>query len=282
MRAGEVLKELGISRQTLMRWRRNGVIRAEELPNGHFEFNDLDVYSLKAKYKHDHISKQKAEALLAKERSMPEIEEGKGYLGTAIYVRTSIKGRKIDLDEQTGKLLRFAKKHKIEINQIYREYASGMSLDRTKVFVDMMENVLEGRLKRVLITSPDRLSRNSYVFMKQLFDKVGVEIVTLSPDTDLHYNREGASEMMRTFEMFDRLNPKIHIPAEFKSSHTPASPTGSIGSTNAASSTAKSNTATTANQSNSSNTANQSKPTDGKPKADKDSKPKNEKENPKK
>lgn len=255
MRAGEVLKELGISRQTLMRWRRNGVIRAKELSNGHYEFSDLDVYSLKAKYKHDHISKQKAEKILAEQRSMPEVEEAKGHMDTAIYARTSIANRKSDLDEQTAKLLTFAKRHHMNVTNIYEEYASGISLDRTKSFVDMMENVLKGRLKRVLITSPDRLSRNSYVFMQQLFDNVGVELISLSPDTDLHYNREGASEMMRTFEMFDKLNPKIHIPTDFKPS--PTSPT-----TNQSS------------NSSSSNKTNQSKPTDGKSKVDKNSKPK--------
>lgn len=216
MRAGEVLKTLGISRSTLMRWRRLGVIRAEELENGRYEFNDLDVYKLKAKYKNDNLSKKKVEELTAEQLTLDNLEKVKGYMDTAIYARTSIMDHKDDLDEQTADLLSYAKKHKMNVTQIYREYASGLSLDRTKTFVDMMENVLEGRFKRVLVTSPDRLSRNSFVFLEQLFNHVGVEIICLRPETDLRYNREGASEMMRIFKLFDKLNPKITIPADFK------------------------------------------------------------------
>lgn len=46
MRSGEVLQLLRISRQTLSKYVRTGKIRTVTLPNGQYDYNRDDVYSL--------------------------------------------------------------------------------------------------------------------------------------------------------------------------------------------------------------------------------------------
>lgn len=157
MKAGEVLNTLGISRQTLMRYRRRGYIRAKELPNGRFEFNADDVFKMKLK--------------------------GKKRISLA-YARVSTYKQKKDLKNQEEELREFAQAKGIELTKTYQDIASGISFKNRKNFFKLLDQVLKGEVKEVVITHKDRLSRVGFDLFKYLFDHFNTKIIIVSDEED--------------------------------------------------------------------------------------------------
>lgn len=161
MRAGEVLNILQITRPTLQSYRKKGYIKATQLPNGHFDFDADSVYRLK-------------------NRNQPR--------QTILYGRVSTYKQKRDLSNQMQTLEKFSMKRGYQIDQMYSDIASGISFKQRKQFFDMLDLIIQGKVKRVVVTHKDRLSRVGFDLFKRLFDKFGTEIVVISdyldPKTD--------------------------------------------------------------------------------------------------
>ena len=161
MRAGEVLNILQITRPTLQSYRKKGYIKATQLPNGHFDFDADSVYRLK-------------------NRNQPR--------QTILYGRVSTYKQKRDLSNQMQTLEKFSMKRGYQIDQMYSDIASGISFKQRKQFFDMLDLIIQGKVKRVVVTHKDRLSRVGFDLFKHLFDKFGTEIVVISdyldPKTD--------------------------------------------------------------------------------------------------
>lgn len=161
MRAGEVLNILQITRPTLQSYRKKGYIKAIQLPNGHFDFDADSVYRLK-------------------NRNQPR--------QTILYGRVSTYKQKRDLSNQMQTLEKFSMKRGYQIDQMYSDIASGISFKQRKQFFDMLDLIIQGKVKRVVVTHKDRLSRVGFDLFKHLFDKFGTEIVVVSdyldPKTD--------------------------------------------------------------------------------------------------
>lgn len=161
MRAGEVLNILQITRPTLQSYRKKGYIKATQLPNGHFDFDADSVYRLK-------------------NRNQPR--------QTILYGRVSTYKQKCDLSNQMQTLEKFSMKRGYQIDQMYSDIASGISFKQRKQFFDMLDLIIQGKVKRVVVTHKDRLSRVGFDLFKHLFDKFGTEIVVVSdyldPKTD--------------------------------------------------------------------------------------------------
>ncbi|QNQ84319.1 IS607 family transposase [Lactobacillus sp. PV037] len=178
MKAREVLTTLNISRSTLMRYRRRGYIRAKELPNGHFDFNADDVFALKLK--------------------------GKKRISLA-YARVSTYKQKNDLKHQAEELREFAEAKGIELTQVYQDIASGISFKNRDDFFKLLDLVLQGKVKQVVITHKDRLSRVGFDLFKYLFDRYNTEIVVISdeenPKTDQQELFEEIISLLHCFSM---------------------------------------------------------------------------------
>lgn len=161
MRAGEVLNILQITRPTLQSYRKKGYIKATQLPNGHFDFDADSVYRLK-------------------NRNQPR--------QTILYGRVSTYKQKRDLSNQMQTLEKFSMKRGYQIDQMYSDIASGISFKQRKQFFDMLDLIIQGKVKRVVVTHKDRLSRVGFDLFKHLFDKFGTKIVVVSdyldPKTD--------------------------------------------------------------------------------------------------
>lgn len=161
MRAGEVLNILQITRPTLQSYRKKGYIKATQLPNGHFDFDADSVYRLK-------------------NRNQPR--------QTILYGRVSTYKQKRDLSNQMQTLEKFSMKRGYQIDQMYSDIASGISFKQRKQFFDMLDLIIQGKVKRVVVTHKYRLSRVGFDLFKHLFDKFGTEIVVVSdyldPKTD--------------------------------------------------------------------------------------------------
>lgn len=62
----------------------------------------------------------------------------------------------------------------------YQDIASGISFDKRKEFFLMLDDILDHKIEKVVITYKDRLSRVGFELFSYLFKKYGTEIIVIS------------------------------------------------------------------------------------------------------
>lgn len=174
MTAKMVLKLLRITRPTLSKYVKLGIIRVSVLPNRRYEYNDDDVY----KFLYKDVTRK-----------------------TVIYARVSTRKQKPDLTNQIELLKQFCFVSGYKIAGIYADVASGISFDRRTEFFDLLEEVLSGNVERVVITYKDRLSRVGFELFRHLFSHYNCTIVVMS---------EVGSQKLDSQEIFDEIVSLLH------------------------------------------------------------------------
>ena len=66
------------------------------------------------------------------------------------------------------------------LNGVYQDIASGINFEKRKEFFDLVDEVLAGKVRRVVITYKDRLSRVGFELFSHLFAKHGCELIVMS------------------------------------------------------------------------------------------------------
>jgi len=153
MKSKDVLRLLGVTRVTLSKYVKNGVIRTTKLPNGQYDYSEEDVYKFLNK----------------------DCERK-----TVIYARVSTKRQKPDLDNQINMLKQFCFSNGYKISAIYSDIASGISFENRTDFFKMLDDIIYGKIDRVVITYKDRLSRVGFDLFKHLFLRFNTDIVVMS------------------------------------------------------------------------------------------------------
>lgn len=174
MRSKEVLQLLGISRATLTKYVKTGIIRVIELPNKRYDYNEEDIFKIFNKG-----------------------VERKTYL----YARVSTSKQKADLENQIALLKQFCFSNGYRISGIYSDIASGLSFEKRKDFFRLLDEVLDGRVEKVVITYKDRLSRVGFELFYHLFKKYHCEIIVMS---------EIGSEKLDSEEVFEEIVSLLH------------------------------------------------------------------------
>ena len=171
MRACEVMKLLRISRQTLSNYTKKGLIRTTTLVNGRYDYNTDDVYKL-----------------------LNNDVERK----TCIYARVSTVKQKKDLENQVDILKQFCFMNGYKINEVYTDVASGISFEKRKDFFKLLDEIIDHRVERVVITYKDRLSR---VGFDLFYHKYDCEIIVMS---------EVGSQKLDREEVFEEIISLLH------------------------------------------------------------------------
>jgi predicted site-specific integrase-resolvase len=68
----------------------------------------------------------------------------------------------------------------LQINSVYADVASGISFDNRKEFFEMLDEIIDHRIEKVVIAYKDRLSRVGFELFSHLFNKYGTEIIVIS------------------------------------------------------------------------------------------------------
>ena len=123
MLAKDVLRVLGITRPTLTKYVKTGIIRVTVLPNKRYDYNEEDVYGFLNK-----DMKRK----------------------TFIYARVSTAKQKPDLENQIFLLKHFCFSNGYTISGIYSDIASGISFEKRKDFFEMLDRCWMKSLKAML------------------------------------------------------------------------------------------------------------------------------------
>ena len=169
MKASEVMEVLNISRSTLYRLVKKGVIKVTRLPNGRLDYDEKSVYEYLLSMK-GRITKRK----------------------TVIYARVSTNKQKKDLENQIEQLKQFCISNGWTIDGIYTDIASALDFDDRKQFWKLFEKVLNHEIERVVISYRDRLTRIGWNFFENLFKKFGDEIVVVN---DYQQDKTDAEEI---------------------------------------------------------------------------------------
>lgn len=161
MKSGEVLKLLKITRPTLTKYVKEKKILVKELPNGFYDYDEDSV--LKA-------------ANISTERD------------SVVYARVSTQKQKKDLEKQIQIITEYANKNGYKIDKVYSDVASGLNYDR-KSFNELLNLVLERKIKNVFIKDKDRLTRVSFDLWKDLFKRFNCNLFVVN-ETQNNVNEE--------------------------------------------------------------------------------------------
>ncbi|MDD6488293.1 MAG: IS607 family transposase, partial [Clostridia bacterium] len=174
MKANEVLNLLRITRPTLTKYVKEGIIKVDKLPNGRYEYDSNSVYSFLNK-----DVKRK----------------------TYIYARVSTSKQKADLDNQIKLLKQFCFTNGYVISGIYSDIASGIRFEKRKNYFKMLDDIIDNKVEKVVITYKDRLSRVGFDLFYHLFKKYNCEIIVMS---------EVGSEKLDSEEIFEEMVSLLH------------------------------------------------------------------------
>ena len=174
MTAKEVLRVLQITRPTLTKYVKEGKLKVTIKGNGRYDYDADSVYKMLNK----------------------DIER-KTYL----YARVSTSKQKKALENQVQLLKNFCFQNGYVINGIFQDIASGISFDKRKQFFELLDDILAGKVNRVIIAYKDRLSRVGFELFVYLFRKYGCEIIVIS---------EVGSEKLDSQEIFEEIISLLH------------------------------------------------------------------------
>lgn len=153
MKAKEVLQILRVTRPTLTKYVREGLVKVTVKGNGQYDYDADSVYQVLNK----------------------DIERK-----TYVYARVSTSKQKDNLENQVQLLKTFCFQNGYVLNGVYQDVASGISFEKRIGFFELLDEVLDGKVKRVVITYKDRLSRVGFELFSHLFAKYGCELIVMS------------------------------------------------------------------------------------------------------
>jgi len=174
MKSSQALKILSITRPTLCKYLKEGYITATKKKNGLYDYNEESIYKFLNK----------------------DIERK-----TVIYARVSTSKQKPDLKNQVHLLKNFCFQNGYKINEVYQDVASGISFEKRKNFFTLLDEILLGKIEKVVITYKDRMSRVGFELFTHLFRKFGTEIIVMS---------EVGSEKLDSKEVFEEIVSLLH------------------------------------------------------------------------
>ena len=174
MKANEVLKLLRITRPTLTKYVREGWIKTETLKNGQYWYD---------------------------EKSVQEFLNKKVERNIVIYARVSTQKQRKDLDNQIDLLKKYCFENGYKIKKIYKDISSGISYDKRNDFFDMLEEIENYKVEKIVITYKDRLSRIGFDLFVRLFGKYGTKIEVIS---------EVGNKKLDAEEIFEEIITLIH------------------------------------------------------------------------
>ena len=156
---------LGVSVKTLQRWDRDGVLTAYRTPTD------------RRYYTYDQYLQFKG------------VDGRDDDRQTVIYARVSTRNQKDDLRNQVAFLRQFCNAKGVIADQCIEDYGSGLNYNRKK-WNRLLDEVMERKIKTVIVTHKDRFVRFGYGWFEKFCAKFDTNIVVvnneeLSPQEEL-------------------------------------------------------------------------------------------------
>ncbi len=146
---------LGISVKTLQRWDRDGILKANRTPTD------------RRYYTYDQYLQFKG------------IQTENDIRDVVIYARVSTRNQKDDLQNQVDFLKQFCNAKGIIVNQCIEDFGSGLNYNRKK-WNQLLDDIMENRIKTIVITNKDRFIRFGYDWFEKFCEKFNTKIIIVN------------------------------------------------------------------------------------------------------
>lgn len=176
MKAKDVLKLLGITRVTLSRYLKEGIILVDSTHKGKHIYNDESVYRFIG-VKRKKIKKH-----------------------NVVYSRVSNPPLKYLL-EQEKRNFDFCTSKGIEILKSYKDIKSGMNFDR-KEFNELLSEVVKGNIGSIVVENKDRLCRFGFDLFENFCKYFGTTIIIANDITEKSYEQELTDDLISIIHYF--------------------------------------------------------------------------------
>jgi putative resolvase len=151
-------RQVGVSVKTLQKWDRIGVLPAKRTVTNRRYYTDEDV----------------AVALRQPHQPKPDRR-------TIGYCRVSSQAQKPDLLNQRQVLEQFCAQQRIEVDEWIMEIGGGLNFKR-KRFLALVDAIIAGQVKRVVLAHRDRLARFGYPLLTHLCQTHDCELLVLNTE----------------------------------------------------------------------------------------------------
>ena len=173
---GDFAELLGVSVKTLQRWDREGILKANRTPTD------------RRYYTYDQYLQFKG------------IKMEKDNRQTVIYARVSTRNQKEDLQNQVTFLRQFCNAKGMIVDQCIEEYGSGLNYNRKK-WNQLLEEVMEQKIKTIVVTHQDRFIRFGYDWFERFCEKFHTTIVIVNNE-ELSPQEELVQDMLSILQVF--------------------------------------------------------------------------------
>ena len=126
---------------------------------------------------------------------MDPMTEGDDERAVCIYARVSTPKQKNDLDNQVDFLRKYLISNGINPEKVYTDIASGMNEDR-RGLTDMINDIIEGKVSKVVISHKDRLTRFGFGYLEKVFSKYNVEIEVVNLEDEKSFQEELTEDLI--------------------------------------------------------------------------------------
>ena len=167
---------IGVSVKTLQRWDREGILEANRTPTD------------RRYYTYDQYLQFKG------------IKTKNDIRQVVIYARVSTKNQKDDLQNQVSFLRQFCNARGIIVDQCIEEYGSGLNYNRKK-WNKLLDEVMEQKIKTIIITHKDRFIRFGYDWFEKFCMKFHTTIVIVNNE-ELSLQEELVQDIVSILHVF--------------------------------------------------------------------------------
>ena len=183
MKANKVLKVLGISRSTLYRYKKDGIIKIKTKFNENFyEYDDDSVHRLLGD-----STKSKNELIVS-------------------YARVSTQNQKKQLVEQNQRIYESCISRGLKLDKQFSDIKSGMSADRQE-FQELLNDIIRNKIDTVVIENKDRLVRFGYEILEYVCKCHGCKILVLNDILEnKSYEQELTEDLISIIHYFTMKN----------------------------------------------------------------------------
>lgn len=174
---GEAAKSLGVSISTLRRWETEGRLKPERTPAGHRRYDLTEIEALAAR--------------VAPTRANDR---------TIAYARVSSQDQRDDLERQKQVLELYCAGKGWNF-EILSDLGSGMNC-RKKGLVRLLNLLVEGEIKRLVVTHKDRLLRFGAELVFAVCEMKHVEVVIINQGEDSSFEEDLAEDVLEIIAVF--------------------------------------------------------------------------------
>ena len=176
---GKASKLLGVTIQTLRNWDKQGLLKPDELTKGgerRYKLETLKNINKNIKFNSDNLK-------------------------TIAYARVSSHDQKDDLIRQVQILEMYCSKQGFN-HEVIQDLGSGMNYYK-KGLTKLLNLVLEGQVKRLVLTHKDRLLRFGAELVFSICEAKGVEVIIINKgDENSKFEEELAKDVLEIITVF--------------------------------------------------------------------------------